>query len=208
VWVAAGRAETVELLDTFRPDGGFHNVYGHFVSAGSPYAAMFKTPATGAYYLDHVDLAVKGVAFGGATRPGSVRFSLRPNSAGGEPTGVMLDMVQRNDITQNFTTYADVTYTFNSVMHPRLQPNTVYWAVLENMADDTVKPYWFQNDTGEVGTLEEYRNESWFHYPPPGPLPAMRIVGNTVPEPAGMLVVVMAGVGLCGRRIRGWWRRG
>ena len=184
-------ADLPVLYDNFRADGGFQNTSGYFISAGGPFGAMFTTPATGSFNLDHVYLALSAASLGG-TGPASARLTLRTNNPFNSEPSLILDTVQRDDIAQAPPTFADATYEFNSLLHPLLAPNTPYWVVLENAGDNLVKPFWFANDTGRHDPLVEFQNNAWVHYPPTAPTPTMRVVGNTVPEPSTFLIAAMA----------------
>jgi hypothetical protein len=200
-WPSRARGAETLLYTTFRSDGGFDGAQGRIISAGSPVGGQFVTPANGPFFLSHIEVALRAANLSGGESPGSVNVSLRTNTAAEEP-GAILEQFFRDDIKALAPTYADGTYSFASVLHPPLLPDTRYWLVVENAGDNSVKPFWSINVNDQIGNLVEFQNGAWSHAPDVEAL-AMRITGQDVPEPGGMLVVAMAGVGLCGRRRRG-----
>jgi hypothetical protein len=192
------------IYDNFRSDGGV-NATGYFLAYGGPLGARFHVPATSDFRLNQVAAAVQATTAFGMGPSLGVRVSVRQNTASNEP-GAILDSVERTGILVNPPTFAAGTYAFSFQLHPLLDSNTDYWVVMESLAPDTGKPFWFANVIGVRDPIVEVQGGVWVHYDPAlAPSPAFRVEATAVPEPSSVLIAIciFASTFACARAAKG-----
>jgi hypothetical protein len=166
-------------------------------------AARFQV-TEGNYALNSVTLAMSHPFW-----TNNLEINIRAD-ASGSPTGTLLETVVSHPT--NITSLPSLV-TYKSSLAPVMTAGNWYWLVVEpavlnlaNPDDDGVYNWYWSGTLGYAGNREyNFAAEDWYPWDvrPNSLVPAFRIEGTLIPEPASVWLL-LAGLGWLG--FRGWKR--
>ncbi len=205
IWGAAvpARAGGVIYSD-LGPGDSYHGADGGWTLGNPPDFIVSASAFTAGASLDLSKIEVAaGMILGPNGAPTGVNqlmISLDADS-GGTPGAVLESFTITGEMPVFGTYSSGHLVTATSVLHPFLTAGTQYWLVLSVPDDGMTFAGWDWNSIGDTSTLVQ-DNHGTEVFNNPNITGAMRITGQSVPEPSSVVMVGISAVAILGSRLR------